>query len=446
MKRLTMTARVALMCTLITAAVAALAMAALVYGEQRMLAEYSRDTLLAAAKLARDEIVWKDGNIEIDRNLDELPGLITAVYSADGDLIYGRTALEAPMEEGVRTLEGGGSVWYVHDSLIRLDAGNQVWLRLYMPPGAASGLSGFWTRLMLMIFPGLAALAGVGGYFVARRAMRPVKRITATAGSIADGADLKKRIGPTGADDELSRLAAVFDGMLERLDGAFERERRFTSDAAHELRTPVSAILAQAEFALSEDAGEAERTEALSEIRRRALGMRELAGKLMLLSRMEAEQIIPDFETVDIALIADMAAEALAEAASARSMRVHVDAAPTELCGDQTMLTQAVMNLMENAVRYGREGGNIWVTVSADNSEARVCVADDGPGMSPGQASRAFERFYQADPSRSGAGAGLGLSLTRRIAQLHGGRVELVTAPGKGCRFTLTLPKGGLAA
>lgn len=441
MKRLTMTARVALMCTLITAAVAALTMAALAYGEQRMLEEYSRDTLISAAKLARDEIVWSDGYIEINRNLDELPGLVTAVYSVDGDLIYGRTALEAPLKEGVRTLEGGE--WYVHDSLIRLDRDNQVWLRLYMPPGAASGLSGFWTRLMLIIFPGLAVLAGVGGYFVARRAMRPVARITAAAGGIAEGADLKKRIGPTGANDELSRLAAVFDGMLERLDGAFERERRFTADAAHELRTPVSAILAQAEFALYQAADEAERMEALAEIRSRALGMRELAGKLMLISRMEADQLIPAFETVDLALLADMAAESLAEAAGARRMRVHVDAAPAELSGDQTMLTQAVMNLMENAVRYGCEGGNIWVTVSADDSEARVCVADDGPGMTPEQAGRAFERFYQADPSRSGAGAGLGLSLTRRIAQLHGGNVQLETAPGKGCRFIITLPKGG---
>ena len=443
MKRLTMTARVALMCALITAAVAALAMIALVYGEQRMLAEYSRDTLVSAAKLARDEIVWRDGEIELDRNLDELPGLVTAVYSADGDLIYGRTALEAPLKEGVRMLEGGGSAWYVHDSLIELDAGKQVWLRLYMPPGASSGLSG--RRLMLMIFPGLAVLAGIGGYFVARHAMRPVKRITATAISIAGGADLKKRIGPTGANDELSRLAAVFDGMLERLEGAFERERRFTADAAHELRTPVSAILAQAEFALSESSDDAERTEALVEIRRRALGMRELAGKLLLLSRMEADQITPAFETVDLSLIADMAAEALAEAAGARRICVHVDAAPAELSGDQTMLTQAVMNLMENAVRYGREGGSIWVDVSADDAEARVCVTDDGPGMTPEQAARAFERFYQADPSRGGAGAGLGLSLTRRIAQLHGGNVELETAPGKGCRFTITLPKGGRA-
>ena len=133
------------------------------------------------------------------------------------------------------------------------------------------------------------------------------------------------------------------------------------------------------------------------------------------------------------------------EAAEARGMRVHVDAAPAELSGDQTMLTQAVMNLLKNAVRYGREGGNIWVTVSADASEARVCVADDGPGMTAEQAGRAFERFYQADPSRHGAGAGLGLSLTRRIAQLHGGSVELETAPGKGCRFTIILPKGGRA-
>lgn len=443
MRRLSITARVALLCTLITAAIAALAIMALAIGEQRMLREYYMETLASAAQLAHDDVVWDGGRIEIDRNLDEMPNVIAAVYTADGDLVYGRTEFDAPFIEGARRIGDGDDEWYVHDMPVESETGRRVWLRLYMSSGAAGSLSGVWQKLMLVIFPVLTALAGIGGWAVARRAFRPVARIAVTAAGIADGEDLKKRIGLEGAHDELYRLAQIFDGMLERLDSAFERERRFTSDVSHELRTPVAAILAQSEFALSDAADDTDRREALREIYRRAGGMRELTRKLLTLSRMEARQLIPQFEVTDIALIADMASECFRDAAEERRVAIEVDASgPVEVRGDQTMLTQAVMNLVENAVRYGREGGYVKVRAEDLGDSARVSVADDGCGMTPEQAQRIFDRFYQADPSRHGEGAGLGLSLALRIARLHSGRIDVESEPGKGSRFTLTLPKG----
>ena len=145
--------------------------------------------------------------------------------------------------------------------------------------------------------------------------------------------------------------------MLSRLDDAFERERRFTSDAAHELRTPVSAILAQSDFALSEAADDSDRAEAIGEIHSRALGMRELIGKLLVLSRMDARQEIAEPEATDIGEAAEIAAEAFADAAEEKNISIHTDISGGMVMGDQTMLTQTVMNLVENAVRYGKPGG-----------------------------------------------------------------------------------------
>ena len=274
-----------------------------------------------------------------------------------------------------------------------------------------------------------------------RTPTRPVTRIARTAESIIDGKDLQKRIGLQGARDELYRLSKVFDDMLDRLEHSFERERRFTSDASHELRTPVAAILAQADFALSDIANEEDREEALRDIRLRAGQMSTLIGRLLALTRMDAGQTRMEMERMDLADIAEVAAMQVEEGAAARGMTVEcaVDGPVWAMC-DQTMLTQALLNLAENAVKYGREGGHIRIAARAEGETARLIVEDDGPGIEPDALPHIFERFYQGDRSRNAGGAGLGLSLVQLIAKLHGGSVEAESAPGVGSRFTMILP------
>jgi len=445
MKRLTITARLTLLCTLVTAVIAALALGVLVTGEQGMLAKYYRETLIAAGELARDEITWKKGRVEIDRDLDEMPNVFVEVRSKDGDLLYGHAEFEEPFIEGVRKLRAGGREWYVYDTEVSSGSGQTVRLRLYMAPDTADSLGGIVLKLMLIIFPALVVLAGVGGYAAARRALRPVDRIITIASGIADGADLKKRIGSTGAEDELNRMAEVFDDMLERLDSAFERERRFTADVSHELRTPVAAILTQSDMALLPEATDADRKSALEEINARARGMRTLTQKLLTLSRMDAGQLLPETEKTDMAVIVEMAADMLTEAAEEKNITVSAVLPETAVVmGDQTMLTQAVMNIAENAVKYGKTGGNVFIKLEDMQDAVRLTVTDDGIGMTDAQRERIFDRFYQADPSRRGEGAGLGLALTRRIVQLHSGRIDAEGIPGGGSRFTVTIPKGGV--
>lgn len=446
MKRLTIKMRVTILCTLLAAAAAAVALIVILTTEQRMLTNYYRDSLVSTAQLAMDDIRYEDGDLDIDRNLDDLPNVRIALFTQDGDLIYGRRPFEKTFTHSkISGMHGssGATKWMVYDTLLAFEEGESVWLRCYMSTDATESIHGTRTPLILIFFPILVLLAALGGFGIARRAFRPVLQIVSTAEGIADGADLKKRIALSGAQDEIYQIARVFDDMLDRLDHAFERECRFTSDASHELRTPVAAILAQSEFALSEAANAQDREEALAEIRDRAQYMADLTQRLMALARMDANPMPLIPESVDLAMMAEMAAQSLEESAAEKGIHLSVDAKePVIISGDQTMLLQAVLNLTENAIRYGREGGHVSLCAKQSAHEAMLSVEDDGIGISEVDLAHIFDRFYQADTSRHGAGAGLGLSLVERIVHLHGGHIEIQSQHHVGSRFIITLPKG----
>lgn len=444
MKHLTIKARIMLLCALLAFAVTGLALGVLFYNEQRVAEGYFRDTLASTASLARDELRVEDGELEIDRNLDDLPNVRVALYTPDGDLIYGQQRFDLPFMEGsMREAESAGGIqWRVQDSFLRLEDGRGLWLRCYMAANAVDSMLDSRKNVLLMIFPALILLAALGGWLIARRAFRPITRIIRTAEGIAGGDDLKKRIALSGARDEIYRTAQGFDDMLDRLDAAFERERRFTSDASHELRTPVSAIMAQSEFALSDAADEADRREALVEIHRRSCHMSQLIQRLLSLARMDARRQPEEMEAVDLSLLADVAAETLLDQAGEKEMTIEaVTDGGVIVLGDQTMLSQAILNLAENALRYGKPGGHVTIEVKAEENNCRLRVVDDGPGISPEEQTRIFDRFYQGDVSRAGVGFGLGLSLVKRVAELHGGGVFLESMPGQGSCFEIVLPR-----
>ena len=444
MKRLSIKARVTFWYTLLVALIALLAAGALFWSAQRMMDNYYEEALVGTTQLALNDVRMEDGQLEIDRNLDDLPSVRVSLYTQSGDLIYGKWRFDLPFEENVirPAVERSGERWYVLDTRMSFPDAEDIWLRCYISADAAANLSDMSATLLMALLPALVVVAGVGGYFIARRAFRPVTRIARTAESIIDGKDLQKRIGLQGARDELYRLSRVFDDMLDRLERSFERERRFTSDASHELRTPVAAILAQADFALSDIANEEDRAEALRDIRVRAGQMSTLIGRLLALTRMDAGQTRMELDRVDLADIAEVVAMQVEEGAAARGMTVEcaLDGPVWAMC-DQTMLTQALLNLAENAVKYGREGGHIRIAARAEGETARLIVEDDGPGIEPEALPHIFERFYQGDRSRSAGGAGLGLSLVQLIAKLHGGSVEAESAPGVGSRFIIVLPR-----
>ena len=403
---------------------------------------YCRDTLKSAMFVILDELEVEHGVIEIDTDIDEVPNVYAALFDLDGNLLYGRRRVQAPFEQDtMRAAEGDGHKWMIMDSLIDVPTHEPVWLRLHISADLSSGVAQSTVMAGLLLLPLLSVFALLGGYLLTRRAMRPVLRMTQAAVSIADGKDLSQRSRLGGYDeggDELHALAHTLEAMLSRLEEAFEHERRFTSDAAHELRTPLNAMRTQGEYALSRESAQ-EKDEAIAQMLDKGEEMRALVDQLLLIARLDAGQI-PMQEEIDLTALIDGVAQELEPLAAERDMRMETALEAVKVCGNRAMLMRAVINLADNAIRYGREGGLIRISVSRTGSEVVICVSDDGEGIAQDALEHVFERFWRADKARTTPGTGIGLAIVRAAALAHGGDAAVQSTLGEGSSFTIRLP------
>lgn len=301
-----------------------------------------------------------------------------------------------------------------------------------------------YRNLFLITCPLALALLAGGGWWLATRALRPVEVITETAARI-NARGLDERIPAIRSDRELAQLVEVMNGMLERLERSFRQAARFSADAAHELKTPLTILQGQLEQALQEapDGSAEQQTygELLSEVQR----LRSIVRKLLLLARADAGQMRGALEAVDLS---ERARELLEDTRElAPHLDVRADIAPgVWVRGDPDLLHQVLQNLASNAVKFNHGNpGSIEIELRADNGHALFRMANTGQPLSPEEQGRIFERFYRGDPSRSRRvdGVGLGLSLAREIAASHGGDLRVDTARPGWVRFTLVLPLGG---
>jgi two-component system, OmpR family, sensor kinase len=276
-------------------------------------------------------------------------------------------------------------------------------------------------RLVLLAALVAALLAAALATVLARRALRPLTRLSTGARAIAETGDAARRLPPPAAADEVGELASTLNAMLASLERAREAERRFVGDASHELRTPLTALRGNIAFL----ARHGPDREVLDELEGDAARLSGLLDDLLALAREDAAAH-PPHDVVDLAEVA--------RAAAALDPGTDVEAEPAPVLGDRHALERAAGNLVRNARRHGPPGGRILVAVTRRGSRAQLTVADEGPGLSPADAERAFERFWRG-PSARGEGSGLGLAIVRAIAERHGGRVQV-----DGARFTVELP------
>ncbi|QYJ16055.1 Signal transduction histidine-protein kinase ArlS [Rubrobacter xylanophilus DSM 9941] len=313
----------------------------------------------------------------------------------------------------------------------------------------AEALAAFRTALLIGLAAGLA-LSAAGSYLLARLALSPVDAVVRAAGRI-EATDLSGRLPVVNPQDEIGRLASTINSLLARTETAFrqqrealDRQRRFAADASHELRTPLTSIAGYArmleDWALEDPATARESAAA---IRREAERMRHLVEELLALARGDEGRPL-ELRRGDLAAVAGESAAAARAAAGGRvSVVWEPPEAPVEAVFDRERVRQALAALLDNAVQYTPEGGEVRVRAFRRDGRVAVRVEDTGPGIPEEQLGMIFERFHRADPVRRAGGAGLGLSIARQIAQAHNGTIEVRSTPGKGSVFTLLLPADG---
>ena len=292
-------------------------------------------------------------------------------------------------------------------------------------------------NLLLLMLPMVLLLCVGGGYLLAGRALRPIESVTAELDAIGP-ANLSSRLTVPPVADEVARLTAVINALLERLERASATERRFASDAAHELRTPLAVLRTGLEVALARDRTAEQNRAALAAAHREALSLCRISDELLMLSRLNGEVMV-DRQRLNLRALLSEIAATVGPLAQAREIKLSVNA-PEDVFvnGNAAHLRRLVVNLLDNALKFTPAHGSIEVGLRSDSNRAIIRVADTGEGIHPAELPHIFDRFFRGAGS-PGEGSGLGLSLCREIARAHGGDIAAVNLPTGGCAFVVTL-------
>lgn len=307
------------------------------------------------------------------------------------------------------------------------------------------------TRLLsLFLVSAIIALvlAGIGGYLLVRRSIRPVVEMSREAGQIS-AENLGQRLSINNHRDEVGQLGQVINDLLTRLDASFEQQRRFMADASHELRTPLAIVRGEAEVALSKDDRTApEYRESLNILHDESKRLTKIVEDLFTLARADAGQFRPTFSQVYLDEIVGEAARSMRVLADRKNIELgFVSDAEMPFNGDESLLRRMFLNLLDNAIKYSRPQGHISVVCVATSTDLQISVTDNGIGISADERDMIFDRFYRVDKARQRAdetassGAGLGLSIARWIAEIHHGKIDLLVSGDDGSTFSVTFPR-----
>ncbi len=382
-------------------------------------------------------------------------GHFIEVWSPEGSLLYRSAALQGQTlgsppgpEEGLHDptpattqLPNGtrvrlaSSVYHVEDQRVVLRVAyseERLWREL-----------GEFGEVLLLGFPIAVLLAGFGGYALARKALSPIDMMAIQTKKIS-AEKLGDRLSIENPEDELGKLGTVFNDMLGRLQAAFDQLRRFTADASHELRTPLTAIRSVGEVALQDQRSPAEYRDVIGSMLEEVDRLTRLSESLLALSRADAGHVQlqrEDIPLVDLAKEASSVVEVLAEE---KRQQIDIEGDPNLFVFvDRLILRQAMVNLLDNAIKYSPPGSQILVRVQSEgDKQVFLDVVDQGPGIPSEHQAYVFDRFYRVDRARTRewGGAGLGLSITRWAVEAHGGDISFKSEEGQGSTFRVSLP------
>jgi heavy metal sensor kinase len=380
------------------------------------------------------------------------PGMYLQIVDGNGDVVTKSDNLgeqELPVDQSLlnRGLEGNvaigtvasgsGSVrimaspLYLNDQILLLEVAESTkYLDTTMSEVRWSLLAAVSVALVL---------AGVSGWVIVRRALSPVERVTRAARDIETGSDLGRRVAYSGPADEVGRLAATFDHMIEHLERVFQSQKHFVADASHDLRGPLTAIQGNLDLLKFDDLNPEERQESLKAVEAETWRMASIVSDLAVLAELESGHLEQQEDVSLRGMLLDTREWAGLLAGNRRIVIERQD--DLWVKGSAHRLERLLRNLVGNAIKYTPDGGTITLSLFQDGDWACLQVSDTGIGIAPEHLPHIFDRFYRVDEARTrgDGGSGLGLAIVKGIAEQHGGRVTAASEPGKGSKFTVWL-------
>lgn len=387
------------------------------------------------------DLQYTDGGVTIRNESGYPSNMRIAIWDAGGALIYQNTGAEWFLNvenkpDEFKKVRYDKNEWLIMDRILEKD-GTDLRIRIC---SSLEGMVNALSRTFIIILAALPfyfLIMAVGGYIISKNALHPITRIADLAKEIERG-DLSRRITGVVSADEVGELADTFNEMLATIEKSFEREKSFASDASHELRTPVAVIMANAEVVLdSSPEGEIQKSALV--ILEESNRMNTIIRQLLMLTRGLEGQYKLQFENTDINQVIDAVLEQLQGNAESRAISL-IDETEERLTfkADQSLITQMTLNLIRNAIEYGRSGGFVKVKATGEGGSCLITVTDDGVGIPLEEQPLIFNRFYRVDHSRDRRGSGLGLSIVKWIVDEHGGKIWLESEPGKGTKFYIS--------
>lgn len=399
-----------------------------------------------------DVVLDNAGDVEYDRGRFEWNemtvykrGVYCSFFDKDGNLMLSADKEDMDFSDVdfkpnvIRTVSSGGRDFYLYDYYVDLDVSG-LWIRGVVLTDSHIGITDVILRLTLIILPLVLIITFLGAYWISSRTFKPIEQIVATANSINDADDLTDRINLKRGPKEMKQLAGAFDRMFARLEKLFDAERQFTSDASHELRTPTAVILAECERAEKKAKTTKEYKEAIAHIDEQGHRMSGLIDELLGITRLQQGTERYPMSKGNLSEFTEFTAEEFVPDED-RGISREIDIEEDIECEfNASLMSRAIYNLLQNAYRYGKEGGHVRLSLKRAGSDAVLSVSDDGMGIRKDDMEKIWQRFWQADGSRAAGGSGLGLSMVKEIAELHGGEASVESEPDKGSTFTVRIP------
>ena len=435
-------------------AVALITMAVVILVVIRLLSNAAIDSeikrsLVKDVRVNRNNIFVENNELVIPEDLfDQSDSVYFLILRRDGSIIEGEYPEEASERLAQCEIDAGishtvlfqGMKYYIRDSRIEKYQGTTIFIRGVI---RRSDAESFYRRIELAAYISMVCVLFfmfICEIILAKRISKELKNMCNTAASIGSNLDLSQRMECEDQFYEIATLAQANNRMLDQMEQTLKQQEQFTSDVAHELRTPVAVVLAQCEYVTGKKLSEAETKEFIEVVCRQSGKMDMLIVQLLELSRLDQDRMTLQHEMLDLMEIVQFVCEEQQDKA-AEKVTINLDLKEVFSRGDINLISIVILNLLTNAVKFSNPGGQIDISTGEEDEWVYVSVKDYGIGIDPEDLENIFRRFYKCDKSRNAEGFGLGLSLSEKIAVKHGGKITGSSEKGKGSVFTLYLPR-----